>query len=256
MDIVRTAIWTARLEGEKPASIMLIAEQESAKTEVLKYFRGTPTLEYVSDLTQSGIADYKKEIEAGTLKHFVILDLVRVVSHNQTVSGRTIQQLSTLMEEGEANTADGGGRVRWAKSPIIGCLTAITPAYFKRSAGQWRRTGFLSRFLPVAFKYSDETIKLVHKHIREGHKLPEPAAEVMPEKSIRVEIPQRYADQLSVCAEYLGEANKLGGFRYHRQLRAFAKANAIRNGRKVVNSLDVKKITGWANFFTGDVVEL
>ena len=98
LEIIRAAIWTGRLADEKPVSIMLVAEQESAKTEALKYFRGTSTLKYVTDLTARGLNPNKQEIESNRVRHLVLLDLIRIVSHGRSISDRTLQSLASLMD--------------------------------------------------------------------------------------------------------------------------------------------------------------
>ena len=46
------------------------------------------------------------------------------------------------------------------------------------------------------------------------------------------------------------------GFRYHRILRALAKANARINGRGSVKQEDIDKVLRWSEFFTDREIEL
>lgn len=256
IEVLRAAIWTGRLSDEKPVSIMLVAEQESAKTECLKFFRGSPTLQYVSDLTSRGLLPYRREIEARRLRHVVILDLVRIISHGRGVSDRTLQSLAALMEEGESETSDAGGREIWTNFPRIGCLMALTPAFFRSKRGKWRETGFMTRFVPVTFEYSNGTVHEIHTAIARGHQMPKPQPEHLPTNDVQIFCPSQHAATLARRSEELGEQMKTYGFRYQRVLRALAKAQARINKRGMVNDADVGKVLKWSAFFTEKAVIL
>lgn len=256
LEIIRAAIWTARLSDEKPVSIMLVAEQESAKTECLKYFRGTSTLHYVSDITSRGLKPYKSGIESGKLRHLVILDLVRIVSHGRNVSDRTLQTLASLMEEGESETSDAGGTDSWANFPRIGVLMAITPAFFRAKRGKWRETGFLTRFVPVSFEYSSESVREIHTAISNGFHVPPPHPEVVAPGVTEVRLSPAHAKILAQKAQALGEAMGSYGFRYQRVLRALAKGQARQNRRYQVSDADIVKVMNWSEFLTEKAVVL
>jgi len=256
LEIVESAIWTGRIHNEKPVSIILIAVQESCKTEALKYFRGTSTLSYIGDLTSRGLVSYRSDIQARKLRHIVLMDLVRIVSHGRGTSDRTMQTLSSLMEEGESDVADAGGQERWAGFPNIGILTSVTPQIFKSKRGRWRATGFLSRFLPVSFSYSPETVHTIHKGIANGYKLPDPRPIKLPEGDPIITIEAPDAAILSRRAEELGKRMKTYGFRYQKTLRRLAMGRALSRGRGTVNHTDIAKVLEWSDFFTDKEVIL
>lgn len=256
IDILRAAIWTGKSADERPVSIMLIAEQESAKTEALKFFRNTSTLFYLSDLTSRGLTHYRSDIEKGTLKHIVLLDLVRVLSHGKGTSERTIQSLASLIEEGESDVADGGGLSKWSNFPRIGALMGITPSFFNSKRGKWRQTGFLTRFIPLCFKYKAKTVAEIHMAIAKGMQTPKPHPETIPEEPYTVHCSKDNSYYLSTRATELGKQMKSYGFRYHRVLRALAKANARLAGRNQVNQSDIFKVLEWSEYFTDKEKEL
>ena len=201
IEIIRAAIWTGKISDEKPVSVMLIAEQESAKTEALKFFRGTSTIHYMSDLTSRGLNSHREDIERGKMKHIVLLDLVRILSHGRGVSERTIQTLAALMEEGESETADGGGKTTWENFPRIGALMGITPAFFKAKRGKWRQTGFLTRFVPVCFRYKDTTVDEIHRSIAKGTHPPIPKAEIIPHNEYQIFCEEKFSNMISMRAK-------------------------------------------------------
>ena len=257
IEILQAAVWTGMLADEKPVSVMLIAEQESAKTEALKYFRGTRTIRYVSDLTSRGLLPYRSDIKDNKLRHLCLLDLVRLLAHGRGVSERTIQTIASLMEEGESETSDAGGRESWgADFPRIGCLMAITPRFFKAKKGKWRQTGFLTRFVPISFCYSEDTVHQIHHQIAMGQGLPAPHPEVIPPVAYQISLPREFASILSRTSEELGKKMRTYGFRYHRILRALAKARARTEKRGVVNIDDVNKVLEWSRFFTDKEIML
>lgn len=247
---------TGRLSDSRPVSIMLIAKQESAKTETLKHFFGTPTLEYISDLTSRGLIPYREKIQSGTLRHLVLLDLVRIIAHGRGVTERTLQTLAALMEEGETTTSDAGEKVSWIGFPRIGVLMGITTDFFHMKRAHWRKTGFLSRFLPVSFQYSDRTVLAIHNAISNGNPIPKPHVLKLPEKSVLVTISTEHSNELSQQAQLIGRSMKTYGFRYQKAMRALAKASALIRNSPTVNEEDVQNVIRWSEFFTLKEVEL
>lgn len=257
--LVKTVIWTGKIDGEEPVSMVLIAPAESAKTELLKQFRGTPTLEFFSDLTSRGLSAFKTDIESGKLRHIVILDLIRVLSHPRVTADRTIQTIAGLIEDGQSSIADAGGVEKWGDTknfPRIGALMAVTPQVYYRKRKMFRDTGFLSRFLPIHYKYSPPTIKMVHKAIQNGHVKPLPTALVLPEKKLSAKIPDSIAFQISNLARQIGEKENTYGFRWHRSMRCLIKGIAISKRRFIVNQEDLQDLMEWTEFFDPEGVTL
>lgn len=258
--LLQTIIWTGFIEDEDPVSAILIAPQESAKTELLKLFRGTRSLEYFADLTSRGLTPYKNDIESLKLRHIVILDLIRVLSHPRVTADRTIQTIAGLIEEGQANIADAGGVEVWegdgAALPRIGALMAVTPQVYRRKRKMFRDTGFLSRFLPIFYDYSNMTVRQIHKAIQNGGRKPEPTPLNLPEKKLKAKLPDAIAGSLNLLSRNLGEKENTWGFRWHRSLRALTKANALRHGRMFATMADFSELQDWADFFDSEGVSL
>lgn len=256
--LLETVIWTGFLADDDPVSVVLIAPQESAKTELLKLFRGTVSLEYFSDATSNGLFEFRKEIESEKLRHIMLLDLVRIMAHPRVTSERTIQTIASLIEDGQMTIADGGG-VSWrnenVKLPRIGAMMAVTPEIFYRKRKMFRDTGFMSRFLPVRFSYLPDTAKKVHHAIRNGQTKPVPVPLTVPEKRLKAVIPDALAKLIEQDAFSLGQEERTWGFRWHRSLRALVKARAVSKQRFKVEESDYIALCEWSRFFRG-VVEL
>jgi len=252
--ILKAAIWTGRIEDENPVSVLLIAEQESAKSQCLLYFQGTPTLRYFTDLTSKPLSHLKSDIEARRIRHLVLLDIVQIMQHQRSVSSRTLSRLASLMEEGQAAVADAGGIEEWRGMPKIGLLAATTPQYYLDHRTHWHRSGFLTRFLPIWFSYQPPTVSRIHQAIRQGFRLPAPKPEPLPEadQSIKVQIPNTQSTLIERLAiEHAKNDGCIYGFRYHRQMRALAKALSAINGRRTVTQSEVKTLTQWQPYFNG-----
>lgn len=249
--IVQAVIWSGRVSGETPISLCIIARQESAKSQAILYFSNTPTLKCFSDVTAKPLANYRRDIEAGRLRHIVLLDLVRVMTHGKGVAARTLQYLAGLMEEGQATTADAGGTEDWIGMPKVGVIMAVTPAYWHKSRAGWKATGFITRFLRLWFEYSSDTRDLVHSAISNGSKLPDPINEPLPKDSQIVTLNQDHADAIMQLAVAYASVEDTYGFRYHRQMRALAKALALLDGKTEVGDKHVRQLLAWQRFFTG-----
>lgn len=256
LEIIRAALWTGRLADERPVSVLLIAEQESAKTEAMKFFQGTRTIHFLSDLTSRGITPHKPAIERGEIRHLILLDLVRILSHGRGVTERCLQTCAALMEEGESETSDGGGQSQWVPGTRCGFIMGVTPKFFSSKRGRWRETGFLTRFIPVSFEYSKATVKEIHKAIASGLPMPQPHPENIPAPHFQIELPPQHALTIARRAAELGEQMKTYGFRYHRRMRSLAKAQARISGRGTVNTEDIGKLMAWSQFFTEKPIEL
>ena len=249
-EIVRTAIWSGRLQDEKPVSIVLIAAQESAKSAALLIYEATKTVLAFSDITSKGIAAFKSQIESGEIRHILALDLIRLVSHGRFVSDRTIQTLAGLMEEGQAMQADAGGIDLWKGLPNVGVLASVTPEFYRSRRGHWRQTGFLTRFLPVNYHFSDPTVKVIHDKISGGLRTPKPQPQVLPTEATLVTLTQKQAEQIRNWAVEWGLENETYGFRHHRQIRALVKARALMARRSKVIESDLKVLESWRRFFS------
>jgi len=250
LTIIQAAIWTGRISKENPISICLVADQESAKTQSLLYFKNTSTLKYFSDVTSKPLGSFKGDIETKRLRHIVLLDLVRILTHGRGVGERTTQYLAGLMEEGQAITADAGGIQDWAGMPKVGVLMALTPDYYLSNRGKWRKTGFLTRFVRVWFDYSNDTQHVIHKAIQNGFALPDARTEALPPDGQIIEIKAPQAEAIASMASTFSEIELVYGFRYHKQMRALAKALALIEGVHEVTDSHVRKLLSWQRFFT------
>jgi hypothetical protein len=250
LKILEATIWTGKVSGEQPVSLMLIASQESAKTSAMKHFRGTSTLQYLADVTGNGVLAYKSKIEARELRHFMLNDLTRILAHSKGVGDRTLQTFATLMEEGESESSDPSGRTKWEGWPTVGVIMGITPQFYNARQRRWTATGFATRFLPIRFSYRESTQDLIHDRIRTEKSAPQAHPINFKEKGQTVvKLPDSLGMALQERAKSLGVMHDTYGFRFHRAMRRLAKGRALSQDRGVVNSTDIKAVLEWSRFF-------
>lgn len=256
LSIIQTAIWTGRISKDNPVSLCLVASQESAKSQTLLYYKETKTLKYYSDVTTKPLGDCKHLIETKRLRHLVLLDFVRVLQHGKNVGNRTVSFLGGLMEEGQATIADAGGVQEWEGMPKVGVLMALTPEWFTANKRKWLASGFLTRFVRVCFDYKKQTQEAIHAAIQDGHTLPDPRCEDLPDDNQMVAISPPQAEALNALASQFATIEGVYGFRYHRQMRSLCKALALIDKRHHVTDADVRRVVSWQKFFTGTPVTL
>jgi hypothetical protein len=247
--IVRSAIWTGRVHGVNPVSIILVANPESAKSQILLYFRNTSTLRYYTDITAKALLALRPDIESKRVRHLVLQDLNVLGTHKSWVSERIFAFLACLMEEGITTLADPSGSFDWKGMPKIGLLAAITPTQYYDRRARWSRMGFLTRFLSIHFTYTEDTINTVHAMIKQGHTLPEAVSEPLPDHEVEVHLPEKLATVIFEAAIRVSDVYQTYGFRFHKQFRALVKGLALSRGHSEVTADDAAELISWLKFF-------
>ena len=69
--------------------------------------------------------------------------------------------LNALIEEGVKTSMYYGQEINLKHNVRCGLITSITPALYKQQFRQWNDIGFLSRFITVSYKYSEETRRAI-----------------------------------------------------------------------------------------------
>src|SRR2546430_8207419 len=167
--LVNLALLTGRLKNGKPVSMLLIADTETGKTQVLETFMNLRPVIWANDLSAHVIVDEVAPlVEQGKKTHVLIPDLLKVLGHQKVVTRNTITMLNSIMEEGLKNVMFYGTRKEFARPVKCGIIAAITKAGYTARVKYWESIGFVGRCIPVSFSYSEETKKTIHDHIRKG----------------------------------------------------------------------------------------
>ena len=157
-------------EGSKhcPLSLMLIAPPETAKTSILLGFNSYKALE-ATDMSPKSIRDVLiPKLDNKEINCIVIPDMLKILSHKSDTVKATITFFNALMEEGVKDSMFYGQEYHLKERATCGIITSITTSYYNMMFSQWNDIGFTSRFLPVAYDYSEATIREIQQTIQEG----------------------------------------------------------------------------------------
>jgi hypothetical protein len=259
--ITKLAIASAYLEDEKQRlNIILLGNPESGKSSILLSFKYPAGVKVLTDVTRAKLAKILKDIKdpEKDLKYMIIPDLTVVRGHSKTVEKGIISFLNACIEEGVYDVTQylGSGftDITEFKKPIrFGIATSLTRQIMedRRRQGFWYSTGFLSRFLPVSYSYTEDQIKKIREYIAGGLELDGDL-----EKIVVKGKPKRVVcdiDDVLYYGKYidkLAAASMTYGFRYTRHFRLMLKAHAMLRGSNKVEAVDVKeveKLLKWVN---------
>lgn len=243
--IIELTLWSGCLENERPLSLLIVAKPESGKSQlVLKYKVNNPGVIVISDCTAYGLQKaFLNEMKDKIIHHIIIPDLITPLSRQPATVATFIAFLNGLMEEGiiEVHTFAQDFKVEGLN---VGLVSTITPSILNDSRHRWTRMGFLSRMLPVAYRYSQETAQKVLDSITKreySHYTPKQLH--LPEEKHEVELPKKYAQAMLPFTKKfnarLNDAERLYGFRHQKQLQVLLQAHALMCKRHRVTSEDV-----------------
>ena len=265
--IIELALWSGCLENERPLSLLIVAKPESGKSElVLKYKDNIPNVWVLTDATAFGLLKILKEDAFRAVRHIIIPDLLSPLSRQPATVHSFIAFMNNLIEEGVMEIQTGF--MTFKETGLnIGLISTMTPSVLQDRRHGWSRIGFLSRMVPVSYKYSQQTAQKILVSIthQEYHK-EKPKALTLPTETAKVALPPRLAKKmLSFTRQHaqaeaelnrvemyeglrmLHEAEELYGFRYQKQLQVMLKSRALMKGREEVTQEDVDALGSLLN---------
>ena len=250
--VVEKSLWTGWLQKEKPISVLIVANPESFKTELLKKYRMNDGVVYMTDVTAYGLtksiipmAEMGKKVN-----HLIIPDLLNPLSKQLTTARAFIQFMNAIIEEGAVQVQTYA--MQFKQEIQCGLITAITPSALARRRKYWNDIGFLSRLVPLSYSYetgiSEDILKSI---IKSDYQNEEDTITIQfPKEKMPVEDSPELYEQFLVYTHKFSEANKTYGFRYQKQLQVLAKANALSEKRYKVEQRDadwVKSVAEYIN---------
>ena len=136
--VVRAVLFSAYIKDEKPLSLLIVAKPESAKTAVLKKYRGNRGIAYLTDCTAYGLTrDILPKIVSGEIKHIMIADLITPLSKSTKTRQAFIAFLNNLIEEGVAKMTTYANV--WDKEVGCGLIAAITDEALRDGRRDWAK---------------------------------------------------------------------------------------------------------------------
>jgi len=265
--IVSIGIASAYVSNErKPLSLLLLADPECGKTSILTGFdfKKLKCIHVFSDITKLKMTSLLSRIEnpEKNLRYIIVPDFTRVLSHSKSARNNVISFLNVGIEEGLADLTMYYGSsfadVRKFKQPLcFGLATAMTKEYMSDARRGWNKIGFLSRLLPVSFKYTKEQADKIMEHLAYSRDLGKQIKK-LPIKKMKVECSGDHVLKLKPYIDDLIASTFMYGFRYTIQFRLMLKAHALLRGAKEVTRTDVKgvrKLLKWVNMKYNPVEE-
>jgi hypothetical protein len=239
--LIEVSLFTGYVKGERPVSLLIVAEPESGKTELVGKSKRVPGVLYLTDATAFGIINkHWDDIESRNVRHIIIPDLTVPLGKQAETRAALTRFLSALIEEGAVELQSYAvSKVGKAEDIRCGLITTITPAALRDQRTCWRKFGFMTRMLPVSYSYSAPTVDAIFESMMSHQYRREPSfSPGLPTDDVEVTLPEDLARDVNLLVRFLAMAENIYGFRYQRQLQTLMMGSALYNGRKEVNRED------------------
>jgi len=274
-DLIELALWSTYVKGERVVSLLLVAEPESGKTELMKKYRKNIGLHVRRRFSACGlITDLIDGMlpllfnKPKILGHVMVYDFANTFTYKANSVDSTIEFLDALTEEGI-----GKESAYWIKGEKLdpyenlkgGLIAGINTFGFFTASGKVKanlyKGGWFSRNLVATFSNSQVMNSKIFDSITDGnYRYDKSFRNIiklnLPKKRVHVILPKRYAQDIRILASEIAETysedlelHTLKGFRLQKILIALAKASALRDGRKVVMDRDIERIRYLSNWF-------
>jgi hypothetical protein len=251
-EMIRSAVLSARADAPaaQTVSLLLLAPFESGKTSTALENCGPALL--ISDATAMGLLELLQQHPQAT--HVVLNDLSVVRGHKLHVSHLLIGILNALAEEGTYKVAVPRLSHLDLRGRRVGILACSVPEVFADRRSWWYRSGFASRMLVVRYRHSVNMRMLVMNAIRNGQTGEPGKPLAVPERPVKVSIPEPYAGQIMEIAMYIAASLGEYGYRKQKQLRGLAAGHALLRSWKnaQVNAEDVEFLRSILDFIKGE----
>lgn len=276
-DLVELALWSAYIRKARIVSLMIVAEPESGKTELLKKYRRNNGVHGMRRFSAFGVLNDLKEGRISVLfdspkilGHLVVYDFATLYSFKTNTVDSTMAFLDALTEEGlepESTYAVHFDDIEEYRGLTGGVIAAIntqgffTPKSKSRIRANLMKGGFFSRNIIVSYRISESQVrKIFDEIIDEKYHADKDYSSLIairfPKEREQVAIPIHLARELlnvvqdirQDLEDTLGQSVK--GIRLLKSLKSLAKASALRDGRHEVDSDDIERIqylSNWMN---------
>jgi hypothetical protein len=246
-EFVQAVLMTGKVRHFDPVSALLIGTPECGKTslvtDVYTNTKGkTPCAIQLTDVTGRGLMELCKNHPEIT--HFILNDMVAILSHKQSVNTYTLSILNAMTEEGIQAAAYPGKVESYTdgKRAIIGCITTTMMADQRR---WWNAHGLASRLFPFCFdhdamltiKIKDSIENANEKKLSQKKKK---RVQPVPLKKIQVTISASLRNEVRKISDTV--AKTLGdhkGYRRLHQFNSLVRGHALASRRHIVNKKDI-----------------
>lgn len=259
--IIRLALYTGYLKDEVPASLLVVSEVESGKSELAKKFADNDGVAFPHDITAYGIVKtYGSRLlpnpgGGARIRHLIFPEFIHCLERQRETVKTLLAFLNGLVAEGIREIHTYKTSFKFHEPMSAGAICCLTVAELADWKLYWQRSGFLSRFLPLTYSYSQPVEDRIFESIFARDYRNEPAVSLaFPSGPQEVHFPPALARRLkssakniaTACAQLFVPPAKMRGFRGQVALQRLAMGSALMNGRDVVQEGDVDLVISLA----------
>ena len=265
--IIELALWSAYLRDDQAQSVLIVAEVEGGKSALaMQYKQENNSVAMIHDATAYEIIkQYRVALEAGTVKHLIFPEFVFPMVRSKETVNTFLAFLNGLMEEGIIEIRTFATSFKLRRPIKAGVIACIARDEFQWRKYYWSSIGFLSRFLPVTYSYSENVTREILSTIY--HEQKASLQHLYEFKDGKVWLPPEIASRLNPQARHIvdgmaakgkggSEIKKLSGMRMQKHLQRMAKAAALSKGKTTVDEDDLREIIELSHYINLEYNEL
>jgi len=275
-DLLELTLWTPYIKGEKIVSLLVVAEPESGKTELMKKYRRNNGVHVRRRFSAYGILTDLIHGKIHTLfdkpkilGHILVYDYASIFAYKPNTVNSTIEFLDALTEDGlspESSYWIRGDELEEFEGLKGGVIAGINTFGFFTATRKVRanlyKGGWFSRNIVVSYGMSEQLVSKVFDSITAGNYRYDKdyvsrIALKLPRKRIEVDLPEDLSEDIEELAREIAEEysedlkpHRLRGFRLFKSLISLAKTSALRGGVRGVEDEDVDRLrylSNWMN---------
>lgn len=151
----------------RPASVLLVGNPGSGKTEIIERFKRNPWLSYHNDLTVKSLIPILRRAESGKVTHVAAPEFNKWFQRKSAIAENCIGLLSSAMEEGIITYSVGPNPLTF-ESARLGLFGGMTPGSLARRKGMLDEMGFTSRACVLEWLLPKEELNEIMRRMNYG----------------------------------------------------------------------------------------
>lgn len=248
-DLIRLALLTGHIKGERPQSVILVGPPADGKTELVNLFRVNHYVEHFSDLTFQPVLKVLKNAMMRRTTAILIPEFQKLFFRRRAVAQQTVGYLLMAMDEGVEVVEVGPRMLNFrgadGHGTRFGVIAATTTVSLERNRELFYESGLDSRCFFVYSGFTAEHMREIRDRMARGDlSMLDSVSVPIPKAPVAVTLPVAIAKELD---GWVDEMHSVKGLRVAelRQIRRFqsmAKAVALSHGRKEVTRADLAEL--------------
>ncbi len=244
-DLISLFVLTGSIQDGRPASLMLISDPGTGKTELIERFKPNRNLSFHTDLTWKGLMPILRGARRMAVTHLVLTEFQKLFQRKMSTAENCLGTIVQAMEEGVFNVGVGGnvdyGGIR------LGLVGAITHGTMEKRIHYLNETGFLSRAVVVPWEPPENEVLEIMRRVKRGDRRDlEPVVLDRPDQPVDVAVPIRVGDLIE---KFVWERYRASSLRPLMRFRSLACAQALRSGRRKVTLADWDYVEAFRDYW-------